>query len=64
MATPYAPTATLTLDDTIVQAFRASLRGELSGPDDPASYACLVALKTEYDPTNFFRLNQNIRPTT
>jgi FAD/FMN-containing dehydrogenase len=27
------------------------------------SYRRLVALKDEYDPTNFFRLNQNIRPT-
>lgn len=26
-------------------------------------YARLVALKTAYDPTNFFRLNQNIKPT-
>jgi berberine-like enzyme len=23
----------------------------------------LVALKNKYDPTNFFQLNQNIRPT-
>ncbi|MGE5443835.1 MAG: BBE domain-containing protein [Ignavibacteriales bacterium] len=23
----------------------------------------LVALKNKYDPTNFFRLNQNIKPT-
>jgi FAD/FMN-containing dehydrogenase len=27
-----------------------------------ANYDRLVALKKKYDPTNFFRLNQNIRP--
>lgn len=26
------------------------------------NYARLAAIKTQYDPTNFFRLNQNIRP--
>lgn len=29
----------------------------------PEKYQRLVALKNTYDPTNFFRLNQNIRPT-
>jgi FAD/FMN-containing dehydrogenase len=29
----------------------------------PAKYQRLVALKNKYDPTNFFRLNQNIKPT-
>jgi FAD/FMN-containing dehydrogenase len=29
-----------------------------------AKYERLVALKNKYDPTNFFRLNQNIKPTT
>ncbi len=28
-----------------------------------ANYARFVALKNKYDPTNFFRLNQNIKPT-
>ena len=26
-------------------------------------YDRLVALKNKYDPTNFFRVNQNIKPT-
>jgi hypothetical protein len=29
----------------------------------PDNYARLVALKTQYDPTNFWRMNQNIKPT-
>jgi len=28
------------------------------------NYERLVALKEKYDPTNFFRVNQNIKPTT
>ncbi len=28
----------------------------------PAKYVRLVALKKKYDPTNFFRMNQNIKP--
>ena len=28
-----------------------------------ARYERLVALKNKYDPTNLFRLNQNIKPT-
>jgi FAD/FMN-containing dehydrogenase len=28
-----------------------------------ANYDRLVALKNKYDPTNFFRMNQNIKPT-
>ena len=28
-----------------------------------ANYERLVAMKNKYDPTNFFRLNHNIKPT-
>ena len=28
-----------------------------------SNYARLVALKNKYDPTNFFRLNANVKPT-
>jgi FAD/FMN-containing dehydrogenase len=40
------------------------------GPDEriheaysPSTLARLVQVKNEYDPTNFFRMNQNIKPT-
>jgi Berberine and berberine like len=29
----------------------------------PANYARLLTLKNQYDLTNFWRMNQNIRPT-
>lgn len=29
----------------------------------PETYARLVEIKDRYDPTNFFRVNQNIAPT-
>ncbi len=31
---------------------------------DPGKYERLIVLKNRYDPTNFFRLNQNIKPTS
>ena len=37
--------------DRIAEAYGAS------------TYERLVALKNQYDPTNFFRLNPNIKPT-
>jgi len=37
--------------------------GELRRVYGTAKYERLVALKNKYDPTNFFRLNHNIKPT-
>ena len=60
------------------RAFHTALRPHMNGiyvnemgPDEhvheaysAATYARLVHVKNTYDPTNFFRLNQNIKPTT
>jgi hypothetical protein len=44
--------------------YEADLTPTLIGSGfDSARYERLVALKNKYDPTNFFRLNQNIKPT-
>jgi hypothetical protein len=35
----------------------------ISGASTSTTYERLVALKNKYDPTNLFRMNQNIKPT-
>jgi FAD/FMN-containing dehydrogenase len=37
--------------------------GRIREAYSPATYRRLVELKNKYDPTNFFNLNQNIKPT-
>ena len=37
--------------------------GRVRAAYDPGKYERLVALKKRYDPTNFFHLNQNIKPS-
>ena len=46
------------LDDAVVDKVATRLRGELLRPN----YERLAALKQKYDPTNFFRANQNVKP--
>jgi FAD/FMN-containing dehydrogenase len=38
--------------------------GRIKAAYGPAKYERLVALKNKYDPTNFFRMNQNIKPSS
>ena len=37
--------------------------GEIQSAYGKAKYKRLVTLKNKYDPTNFFRFNDHIRPT-
>lgn len=46
-----------------VNALESDARREVRAAFTAETYARLAALKRKYDPTNFFRLNQNIDPT-
>jgi len=48
-----------TVDDALIEAFRGAFRGQVILPTD-AGYD--AARRTKYDPTNFFSINQNIKP--
>jgi len=37
--------------------------GRIEAAYGPEKYSRLVALKNKYDPANFFRLNQSIKPS-
>src|SRR5947209_5435640 len=37
--------------------------GRIQEAYPPATYERLVQVKNQYDPTNFFRMNQNMKPT-
>jgi hypothetical protein len=49
---------------------KTNLRGQLIQPGDDriratyrGNYDRLVAIKSQYDPANFFRVHQNIKPS-
>lgn len=46
-----------------VNAFTEDFKPGIRAAYRPDTYDKLVALKNKYDPTNFFRLNPNIKPT-
>ena len=48
------------LNVATLRLFFGRLARDAYGPN----YKALVALKDRYDPTNFFRMNHNIKPTT
>ena len=59
------------INPTSLQDFKTHLHGELIVPEGEAqvrtsygaTYERLACVKNAYDPTNFFHLNHNIRPT-
>lgn len=46
-----------------VNAYTEDFKAGIRAAYRPKTYERLIALKNKYDPTNFFRLNPNIKPT-